>query len=129
MEATENNLDGSIESAAEALLTPTETEKEPEAVKETQAEEAEVEETVEEEEEVEEQEESEEDEDEINQDTENEDDAVQTEQSFTVKIDGEEKAVTLEELKQGFSGQKYVQKGMQENAQMRKQSCTVPLAR
>ena len=124
METTENNLDGSIESAAEALLTPTETEKEPEVVKEAPAEEAEVEETVEEEEEVEEQEESEEDEDqdEINQDTENEDDAVQSEQSFTVKIDGEEKAVTLEELKQGFSGQKYVQKGMQENAQMRKQT-------
>lgn len=122
METTENNLDGSIESAAEALLAPTETEKEPEVVKETQAEEAEVEETIEEEEEEEEQEELEEDEDEINQDTENEDDAVQSEQSFTVKIDGEEKAVTLEELKQGFSGQKYVQKGMQENAQMRKQT-------
>jgi hypothetical protein len=122
VETTENNLDGSIESAAEALLAPTETEKEPEVVKETQAEEAEVEETIEEEEEEEEQEELEEDEDEINQDTENEDDAVQSEQSFTVKIDGEEKAVTLEELKQGFSGQKYVQKGMQENAQMRKQT-------
>lgn len=122
METTENDLDGSIESAAEALLAPTETEKEPEVVKETQAEEAEVEETIEEEEEEEEQEELEEDEDEINQDTENEDDAVQSEQSFTVKIDGEEKAVTLEELKQGFSGQKYVQKGMQENAQMRKQT-------
>jgi len=122
VETTENDLDGSIESAAEALLAPTETEKEPEVVKETQAEEAEVEETIEEEEEEEEQEELEEDEDEINQDTENEDDAVQSEQSFTVKIDGEEKAVTLEELKQGFSGQKYVQKGMQENAQMRKQT-------
>jgi len=122
VETTENNLDGSIESAAEALLAPTETEKEPEVVKETQAEEADVEETIEEEEEEEEQEELEEDEDEINQDTENEDDAVQSEQSFTVKIDGEEKAVTLEELKQGFSGQKYVQKGMQENAQMRKQT-------
>jgi hypothetical protein len=122
VETTENNLDGSIESAAEALLAPTETEKEPEVVEEAPVVEAEVEETVEEEEEVEEQEESEEDEDEINQDTENEDDAVQSEQSFTVKIDGEEKAVTLEELKQGFSGQKYVQKGMQENAQMRKQT-------
>lgn len=42
-------------------------------------------------------------------------------QVFTVKVDGEELEVTLDDLKQGYSGQKFVQKGMQENAQMRKQ--------
>ena len=38
-----------------------------------------------------------------------------------VKIDGEERKVTLEELKQDFSGQKYIQKGMAENAATRKE--------
>jgi hypothetical protein len=42
------------------------------------------------------------------EDTEN---AVQEGQKFTVKVDGQEVAVTLDELKQGYSGQKYVPKG------------------
>lgn len=41
---------------------------------------------------------------------------------FTVKVDGEEQQVSLEDLKQGYSGQKYVQKGMQEAAAIRKQA-------
>ena len=50
-------------------------------------------------------------------------DAVQEEPtSFSVKIDGSNEEVTLEELKQGYSGQKYVQKGMQEAAAQRKQA-------
>ena len=43
----------------------------------------------------------------------------------TVKVDGEEKQVTLEELKRGYSGQQYVQKGMQEAAEARKQAESV----
>ena len=43
-------------------------------------------------------------------------------QLYTVKVDGEEKQVTLDELTRGYSGQKYVQKGMQEAAQQRKQA-------
>ena len=39
-----------------------------------------------------------------------------------VKIDGEEKRVSLEELKRGYSGQQYVQKGMQQAAEARKQA-------
>jgi hypothetical protein len=58
----------------------------------------------------------------IDEDSEDADDADQDgPELITVKIDGEEVQVTLEDLKQGYSGQKYVQKGMQENAQMRKQ--------
>ena len=38
----------------------------------------------------------------------------------SVKVDGEEKQVTLEELKRGYSGQQYVQKGMQQVAEARK---------
>lgn len=40
---------------------------------------------------------------------------------YTVKVDGEEKQVSLEELTRGYSGQKYIQKGMSEVAEQRKQ--------
>ena len=119
-ETTESNLDGSIESAAEALLQQPETE-ENEVEEDQVAPEIETEDA--EEDEHEEEHEHEEDEDDITEDAEDEeDDAVPESQTFTVKIDGEEKAVTLDELKQGFSGQKFVQRGMQENAQARKQT-------
>lgn len=41
---------------------------------------------------------------------------------YTVKVDGEEQQVSLEDLKQGYSGQKYVQSKMQEAAASRKQA-------
>lgn len=41
---------------------------------------------------------------------------------FKVKVDGEEREVTLEELTRSYSGQSYIQKGMQEAADMRKQA-------
>lgn len=47
--------------------------------------------------------------------------ASSEDQSFTVKVDGDLKTVTLDELKRGYSGQQYVQKGMQEVAEQRKQ--------
>lgn len=40
---------------------------------------------------------------------------------ITVKVDGKDVAVTLDDLKRSYSGHAYVQKGMQENAEMRKQ--------
>lgn len=39
---------------------------------------------------------------------------------FTVKVDGKEKQVPLNELLRGYSGQEYIQKGMAENAEARK---------
>ena len=39
---------------------------------------------------------------------------------YTVKVDGKEKQVSLDELKRGYSGQEYIQKGMAENAEARK---------
>lgn len=52
-----------------------------------------------------------------------EDDADQeSPELITVKVDGEEVQVTLDDLKQGYSGQKYVQKGMQEAAAQRKKA-------
>ena len=115
METTENVMDGSIESAVEAILQTDEVDEKEEAIEAD----SETEESVEAE--AESEEEQEEDDDQID-DSDGEDDAVQEEQSFTVKINGEEKAVSLKELKQGYSGQQFVQKGMQENAQARKQT-------
>lgn len=41
---------------------------------------------------------------------------------ITVKVDGVEEQVTLEDLKKGYSGQKYVQQGMQKAAEARKEA-------
>jgi hypothetical protein len=41
---------------------------------------------------------------------------------FTVKVDGQDQKVTLDDLKRSFSGQAYIQKGMQETAQQKKQA-------
>ena len=41
---------------------------------------------------------------------------------FSVKVNGEESQVTLEDLKQGYSGQKYVQQGMQDVAAQKKEA-------
>ena len=49
------------------------------------------------------------------------DESEETEQELhTVKVNGVEEQVTLEDLKRGYSGQKYVQLGMQEAAKQRK---------
>ena len=49
-----------------------------------------------------------------------EQDEVQPEPQYKVKVDGIETEVTLDELQRGYSGQKYIQKGMAENAQTKK---------
>jgi len=43
---------------------------------------------------------------------------------YTVKVDGTEIEVTLDELQRGYSGQQYIQKGMQEVADLRKKAET-----
>jgi len=63
-----------------------------------------------------------EDADDGEQDDEDEETEVESEaQTFTVKVDGKEEQVSLEELQRGYSGQKYIQQGMQEVAEARKQ--------
>ena len=50
-------------------------------------------------------------------------DASQVEpERYTVKVDGQETQVTLDDLKQGYSGQKYVQQGMQNVAAQKKEA-------
>lgn len=129
METTETTNDGSIESAIESIIAPTE------EVIETTEEEAQITEDATEVEETAESDIDEITDTEEDYDTESEEeveesdeydqveDAVQEAPSnVTVKVDGKEVEVTLDELKQGYSGQKYVQKGMQEAAQRRKEA-------
>lgn len=123
MEATD------IEKAAEGLLfnpnEPAETETEEATLEATEAEEVE--------EETGEEDVSEDDADDVEAEAEAEDDNSEDEdegaeesetdeqpQTFSVKVDGEMKEVTLDELTRSYSGQAYIQKGMQENAQARK---------
>lgn len=60
-----------------------------------------------------------EDEDDADEDADDDsDEEEQTEgQTFRVKVDGQEVSVTLDELKRGYSGQAYIQKGMEEAKQ------------
>lgn len=124
-----------IENAVESLLAPQQEEtqetveqalEEPTSEAET---EAQVEETAEEvvdeadAEEAEADDEAEADEDaeaDDGDDEEEETDADEKPDTFKVKVDGEEVEVTLDELKRDYSGQKYIQKGMQQAAEARK---------
>lgn len=110
MEATDEvTFDGSIESAVSQLI---QTEEQPEEAVE-----------VEEDYEDEDQEDYEpEQDDEVEDEYEDAEEADSEEpETFTVKVDGVEQRVTLEDLKRGYSGQQYVQQGMQQVAEMRKQ--------
>lgn len=105
----------SFESAVEGLLAPQPEaeEVEAEAVEESEAEEVEAE--------LEEVEESEDDSEEEDEYEDTEEAEAAAPDLYTVKVDGKEEQVSLDDLKRGYSGQKYVQKGMQEAAAMRKQ--------
>mgnify|MGYP003636568939 FL=1 len=117
----------SVESAAEALLTPMESEAT--EVNETETEVAEVEET-----EVEQESELETDDDAEYAELEDEDNGEEYEASdeqeadqsgpemFAIKVDGENVQVTLDDLKRDYSGQQYIQKGMKQAAEQRKQA-------
>ena len=117
----------SIESAAEALMASMELE-----TTETETAEAEVAEVVDEE--VEEESELETDDDAEYAELEDEDDDEEYEASeeqeadqvepntYSIKVDGENVEVTLDDLKRDYSGQQYIQKGMKQAAEARKQA-------
>lgn len=109
-----------MEAAAESLLVPAEQE----AVEQVEEEVTDAEEVESEEVELEAEEaEGEADFEDAEQDEEDtEEEAEEQPDTFTVKVDGEEREVTLEELTQSFSGQQYIQKGMQEAAETKKQA-------
>jgi len=107
-----------IEDAVESIVAPSEEPTEEVTAQETEEISAETEtEEVEEEEEVLEASESEDDEDLIDEPSQEE-----PEEIYSVKVDGQETQVTLDDLKQGYSGQKYVQQGMQDVANKRKEA-------
>ena len=122
-------MDGTIESAVSSLLAPEEKieetiEEENQETEEIDASaESEVEDDIDSEEDVSEDEEEYSESDEDNDDQ--IEDASPVEPRYAVKVDGTEVEVSLEDLKQGYSGQKYVQKGMQETADMKKEVTTV----
>lgn len=125
--------DQSVESAVDALLAPSEpvaeevvTEEpvqedvqEPE-LDETEAENASVEDDEGEEAELDESGEADEE-----YEAEEEQEADQAgPETFTIKVDGEEVEVTLDDLKRDYSGQAYIQKGMKQAAEARKNAET-----
>ena len=117
----------SVNDAVEALMAPVESE-----TAEVETTEAEVEEVVEEEAEVVEKadiEESDEYEDEDEDEGGEEYEASDEEQAdlnepntFSIKVDGQDVSVTLDDLKRDYSGQAYIQKGMKQAAEQRKQA-------
>lgn len=111
-----NSLVETEEEVTEELEEETETETEEPVDEQT---EDEVEEEYSDDEEEDSEEESEVD---VEVDVEETDAGQESPDIYTVKVDGEEKQVTLDDLKQGYSGQKYVQKGMQEAAALKKQA-------
>ena len=112
-----------IESAAEALMAPVESE-----ATENESPKAEVAEV--EEEEVEQESESDDDaeyaeeyDDDDEYDESNDEQADQSgPETYSIKVNGENVDVTLNDLKQSFSGQKYIQQGMKAAAQMKKEA-------
>jgi len=122
-ETTETKPISTIEDAVESIIAPSEEPTE-EVLESQETEEAteEVEATAEDEtEEVEEEEveaSSEDDEDLIDEPSQEEPNV----ELYSVKVDGQEAQVTLDDLKQGYSGQKYVQQGMQDVAAKRKEA-------
>ena len=114
----------SVNDAVEALMAPIESE-----TAEVETTEAEVAEVEEEEAEVEQEadiEESDEYEDEDEGDEEYTAEEQEADQSgpetYTVKVDGEEVTVSLDDLKRDYSGQQYIQKGIKQAAETRKQA-------
>ena len=107
-----------LEQAVDSLLAiePEIAEAEEVEVEEADEEEAQEAETDEAEEDEGDEPESEEDEDD------EEDDGDEQPQTFTVKVDGKDTEVTLDDLKRSYSGQAYIQKGMQQAAEARKEA-------
>lgn len=68
------------------------------------------------------------DDEEASEEVEAEEEETEQEQApskYTVKVDGKEIDVTLDDLKRSYSGQAYIQKGMQEAAEAKKQAETL----
>lgn len=127
-DSTVETTNQSIESAVEALMAPVESETA--EVETTETEVAEVEEAeVEQEAEVED--DSDDAEDADDDDVDDGEEEYESEEeiadqvepnTYSIKVDGEDVSVTLDDLKRDYSGQQYIQKGMKQAAESRKQA-------
>lgn len=128
MEATESNEPKTFDQLAESLLAPSKEEApnpEPEMEEAADAPDDDQPEAVEADDEVGDDAQAEAGEEAPAEDeTTGEEDAPseQPETRYTVKVDGVEKQVTLDELRRSYSGQSHIQKGMQEAAETRKRA-------
>lgn len=108
--------DGTVDSVAESLISnpkPAEESADPELEATEDSEEA-LDETYTD---------DEEDSDEVyDEDEEQDQEVAGTEELYTVKVDGQEVEVSLSDLKQSYSGQAYIQRGMQDAAAQKKQA-------
>jgi len=127
-DTTENQFDGSIEQAVGLIVRTDEPEEvETEEITESEDATSEMEASEEVSDEVDDAEDDDSEEEEVeveakDSDEEADDEADSEEPVWhVVKVDGVEERVSLEDLKRGYSGQKYIQKGMQEVAQSRKE--------
>ena len=124
METTDEKIEiHDVESAISAIIKPDDDHIDEINDSDTPEEESEEVESVEDESDDSEELESDEDSDDEDDEAEVEDDDDQEAPEFyTVKVDGEDVQVSLDDLKRGYSGQQYVQKGMQQAAAARKQA-------
>lgn len=107
-ESTGEPMDSELSDAADKLLEPEESDTD-------ETDEVEAEDT------EEESDDSSDDEQDEYEDESEEDDSEEVEEPrYTVKVDGKEVEVTLDELRRGYSGQRKIQLGMQEAAEARK---------
>ena len=122
--STVETTNQSIEDAVDALMAPMESE-----ATETEAPEAEVAEV--EQEEVEEESESDDDAEYAEADDDDDDEYDESDDepadqvepdTYSVKVNGENVDVTLDDLRKSYSGQKYIQNGMKQAAEQRKQA-------
>ena len=122
--STVETTNQSIEDAVDALMAPMESE-----ATETEAPEAEVAEV--EQEEVEEESESDDDAEDAEADDDDDDEYDESDDepadqvepdTYSVKVNGENVDVTLDDLRKSYSGQKYIQNGMKQAAEQRKQA-------
>jgi len=122
--STVETTNQSIEDAVDALMAPMESEE-----TETEAPEAEVAEV--EQEEVEEESESDDDAEDAEADDDDDDEYDESDDepadqvepdTYSVKVNGENVDVTLDDLRKSYSGQKYIQNGMKQAAEERKQA-------
>ena len=112
-----------IESAAEALMAPVESEATENESPKTEMAEVEEEEVEQESESDDDAEYAEEYDDDDEYDESNDEQADQSgPETYSIKVNGENVDVTLNDLKQSFSGQKYIQQGMKAAAQMKKEA-------